>query len=114
MLKRWKVVGGMLILALSMVSLSERAVTAASADRVRTVRGEVVATNVTDTPHTIVVRVLLPNKEALTVGASVGPGTRITRAKQPATLGDIKVGESVDLTYEKYPSGLVARVIGIR
>ncbi len=53
MLKRGKVVGGMLILALGMVSLCERAVTAASADRVRTVRGEVVATNVTDSPHTI-------------------------------------------------------------
>lgn len=114
MLKRGTVIGGMLIVALGLVSLTEIVATAAPEGMVRTVRGEVVATNLNDTPHTIVMRVLLPNKEELTVGASVPPNTRITRAKQPATLADIKVGESVDLTYGKTRDGLVAQAIHAR
>jgi hypothetical protein len=114
MLTRLKVVGGMLMVALSLAGLSEIGVTAAPDDMVRTVRGEVVATNLKDTPQTIVVRVLLPNKDELTVGASVPPDTRITRAKRPATLADIKVGESVDLTYRRNPAGLAAQAIAVR
>jgi hypothetical protein len=114
MLKRWTVVGGMLMLALSLDGLSEIGVMAAPDGMTRTVRGEVVATNLKDTPQTIVVRVLLPNKDELTVGASVPPDTRITRAKRPATLADIKVGESVDLTYGKTRDGLVAQGIHVR
>jgi hypothetical protein len=114
MLTRLKVVGGMLMVALSLVGLSEIGVTAAPDDMVRTVRGEVVATNLKDTPQTIVVRVLLPNKDELTVGASVPPNTRITRAKRPATLADIKVGESVDLTSRRNPAGLAAQAIAVR
>jgi hypothetical protein len=114
MLKRWTVVGGMSIVALCLVGLSEIVVTAAPNVMVRTVRGEVVATNLNDTPHTIVVRVLLPNKDELTVGVSVPPETRITRAKRPATLADIKVGEPVDLTYRRNPAGLAAQAIAVR
>ena len=114
MLKRCTVIGGLLIVALGLVGLTEIVVTAASEGTVRTVRGEVVATNLNDTPQTIVVRVLMPNKEELTVGASVPPNTRITRAKRPATLANIKVGESVDLTYGKTRDGLVAQGIHVR
>jgi len=114
MLKRWKVCSGLLILALGMVGLCERVVTATSEGLVRTVRGVVIATNVKDTPQIVVVRVLMPNKEELTVGASVPMDTRITRAKRPIPLADIKVGDSVDLTYGKNPSGLVAQMIQVR
>lgn len=80
----------------------------------RTVRGIVTATNVTVDPHTIVVTVLLPNKEELIVGARVPSDTKITHGKQIVKLGDIKAGETVDITYLKAPDGLIARSIHVR
>lgn len=77
----------------------------------RTVRGEVVATNVTDDPHTIVVKVMMPNREELTVGASVPSGAAITRGKRSVDLADVKIGEAVTLIYLKKPEGLVVRSI---
>jgi hypothetical protein len=90
-------------------------VTGHSADVVeRTVRGTVVATNVGVDPSTIVVRVLLPNKEELIVGARVPSDTRITRGKQAVRLSEVKAGEKAELMYLKVPDGLIARSIHVR
>ncbi len=80
----------------------------------RMVRGTVVTTDVKDTPHTIVVRVILPSKEELIVGASVPPNVGITRGKRAISLSDIKAGDVADVTYSKSPEGLVARSIHVR
>jgi hypothetical protein len=74
----------------------------------------VVATNVGVDPQTIVVKVLLPNKEVLIVGARVTPDTKITRGKQAVRLSEVKAGEKVELMYLKAPDGLIARSIHLR
>lgn len=90
-------------------------VTARSAETIqRTVRGTVVATDVTVDPQTIVVEVTLPNKEALVVGARVPTDTKIMRGKQGAQLADVKVGEMADITYLKTPDGLIARSVHVQ
>lgn len=80
----------------------------------RTVRGTVVATNVSVDPHTIVVNVVLPNKEKLIVGARVPGDTRIARGKRAVRLEDVKAGETVTITYLKTSDGLIARSIHLR
>jgi hypothetical protein len=80
----------------------------------RTVRGTVVAVNATVAPQTIVVKVTLPNKEELIVGARVPGDTRMTRGKQAMRLGDVKVGEPATITYLKAADGLIARSIQLR
>jgi len=86
-----------------------------SADAVeRTVRGTVVATNIAVDPWTIVVNVVLPNKEKLIVGARVPGDTRITRGKQAVRLEDVKAGETVTITYLRANDGLIARSIHLR
>jgi hypothetical protein len=80
----------------------------------RTVRGIVVATNIDIDPQTIVVKVLLPKKEELIVGARVPSDTRITRGKQVVRLSEVKAGEKAELMYLKAPDGLIARSIHVR
>jgi hypothetical protein len=80
----------------------------------RTVRGTVVATNIDVDPQTIVVKVLLPKKEELIVGARVPSDTRITRGKQAVRLSEVKAGEKAELVYLKAPDGLIARSIHVR
>lgn len=80
----------------------------------RTVRGIVVATNIDVDPKTIVVKVLLPKKEELIVGARVPPDTRITRGKQAVRLADVKTGETAEISYLKTSDGLIARSIHVR
>ena len=81
---------------------------------VRSVRGEVVAVNVTDTPNVIVVKTMTGKNQELIVGATVGSRTEILRGRQHVSLQDIKVGESVNLNYVKGPGGLEARSIRVR
>jgi hypothetical protein len=80
----------------------------------RTVRGHILATNLSADPQTIVLNVLLPNKEELIVGARVPTDTRITRGTRVARLADLKAGESAEVTYLKGPDGLIARSIHVR
>ena len=75
---------------------------------------EFVAVNVKDDPHVIVVKVAMPNKEELIVGATVPPDTHVTREKRSVTLADIKTGERVVLGYLKQSDGLTARSIHVR
>jgi hypothetical protein len=80
----------------------------------RTVRGIVTATNVAADPQTIVIRVILPDKEEMVVGARVPADTHITRGKRTAGLADVKVGESAEVTYLKTSDGLTTRSIHVR
>ena len=80
----------------------------------RTVRGEVVAVNVKDSPPVIVLKTMTANNEELIVGATVDSGTVITRGKERVTLGAIKVGEQAAMIYLKNPDGLLARSIHVR
>lgn len=80
----------------------------------RSVRGEVVAVNVKDSPPVIVLKAMTANHEELIVGATVDSGTVITRGKERVTLGAIKVGEQAAMTYLKNPDGLAARSIHVR
>jgi len=80
----------------------------------RTVKGTVVAINIAVDPRTIVVNVVLPNKEELIVGARVPEDLRIVRGNQAAQLDDVKIGEAVTITYIKTTDGLIARSIHFR
>ena len=72
------------------------------------------ATNTAVVPQTIVVKVLLPNKEELIVGARVPTDTKITRDTQATRLADLKAGEPAEITYLKSPDGLIAQSIHVR
>lgn len=89
--------------------------TASAADPVvRTVRGEVIAVTVSDTPQVIVVKTMTAAKKEMIVGATVESGAAVTRGKVRITLADIKVGETVELKYIKNTDGLVAKSIHAR
>jgi hypothetical protein len=88
--------------------------TAATETIERTVRGTVMAANPAVDPPTIVVKVMLPNKEELLVGARVPTDTKIMRGKRAIKMVDLKVGEAAALTYLKSPDGLIARSIHVR
>jgi hypothetical protein len=103
-----------LVLAVGVVMLTTLAVNASAETAERMVRGTVIAINLTTEPQTIVVKVLLPNKEELIVGARVSANTRITRGKHAARLADVKAGESAEVTYLKESDGLIARAIHVR
>lgn len=81
---------------------------------VRTVRGEVVAVNIKDSPQVIVVKAMTAKRQELIVGATVESGTAITRGKARVSLDSIKIGDSVALTYVKSLDGLAARSIHVR
>ena len=81
---------------------------------VRTVAGEVEAVNVAATPQIIVVKVVLPTKETMIVGATVASDILITRGKKRASLSDLKAGDRVQFTYEKHETGIAARAIHVR
>ncbi|MBM4121978.1 MAG: hypothetical protein FJ249_05230 [Nitrospira sp.] len=79
----------------------------------RTVKGEVVAVNVADSPPVIVVKTLTAKKQESIVGAVVESGTVITRGAKKVTLDNLKVGETASVTYVKNDDGLVARAIHV-
>lgn len=109
-----KVYMPVVLLACGWISLAVPVITGSAETIERTVRGTVVATDVTVDPQTIVVEVPLPHQEALVVGARVPTDTKITRGKQDAQLADVKVGEKAALTYLKTPDGLIARSVHVR
>lgn len=87
---------------------------AAGSDVARTVQGEVVTVNLQSTPNVIVIKVLLPSKQEMIVGATVGAGVSITRGKEAIGLDGITAGQTVNLTYVKSENGLDARSIQVR
>ena len=102
------------LLAIGLVTLTTPLAATAAETIQRTVRGTVVATNTAIDPQTIVVKVMLPNKEELIVGARVPADTEIARGTRAARLADLTVGEAAEITYLKSPDGLVARSIHVR
>jgi len=102
-----------LVVAMGLVTLTPLLATASTEAIKRTVRGTVVATNPAVTPQTIVVKVMLPNREELIVGARVPTDTTITRGAKATKLADLKAGEAAEMTYLKSPDGLIARSIHV-
>lgn len=99
------------VLALSILSTGMPQTSQAGEVIQRTVRGMVVATNVEANPQIIVVKVLLPSKEEMIVGARVSADTKITKGKEAAQLADLKVGQMAEITYLKTAEGLIAQSI---
>ena len=103
-----------LVFAIGLVALTTPLATVAAETIQRTERGTVMATNTAVDPQTIVVKVVLPNKEEMIVGARVPTDTKISRGTRVTKLADLKVGEAAELTYLKAPDGLIARSIHVR
>lgn len=103
-----------LTFAIGLVTVTTPLITGATETIQRTVRGTVMATNTAVDPNTVVVKVMLPSKEELIVGADVPIGAKITRGKRTARLADLTVGEVAVITYLKSPDGLIARSIHVQ
>ncbi len=103
-----------LVFAIGLVALTTHLATVAAETIQRTVQGSVMATSTAVDPQTIVVRVVLPNKEELIVGARVPTDTKITRGTRATRLAELKVGEAAEITYLKSPDGLIAQSIHVR
>ena len=102
------------VFAIGLTTLMPSLATTATETIQRTVRGTVMAANPSVDPQTIVVKVILPNKEELIVGARVPTDAKITRGTRATGLADLKVGEAAEVTYLKSPNGLIARSIHVR
>src|SRR3954465_1816962 len=72
------------------------------------VHGQVIAVNVTQTPHMIVVKTPLTTHDDMTVGAKVTSQTKIIRNGKRIALQAIRMGERVWLTYIKQRDGVFA------
>ena len=103
-----------LVIAVGLMALTIPLVTVAAETIQRRVRGVVTATNTAVDPQTIVVKVVLPNKQELIVGARVSTDIKIARGTRAIKLADLKVGEAAEITYLKSPDGLIARSIHVR
>lgn len=80
----------------------------------KTLRGEVVALNLTETPSVIVLKVQTAKKEELILGATVQPGTKMSRGTKTIGLDAIQLGEVADVTYVITPDGPSAQSIHVR
>jgi len=78
------------------------------------VHGQVIAVNVAQAPHMIVVKTPLSKHNDMTVGAKVTAQTKIVRKGKRIALQTIRVGEVVWLTYVKQRDGLFARIIQLQ
>ena len=85
-----------LVFAIGLVALTTPLVTIAAETVQWTVRGTVVALNTAVDPLTIVVKIVLPDKEELIVGARVPTDATITRGTRAAGLADLTVGEAAE------------------
>jgi len=78
------------------------------------VHGQVIAVNLVQTPHMIVIKTPLSKHDDMTVGAKVTAQTKIVQKGKRITLQTISVGAAVWLTYIKKKDGLFARVIQVQ
>ena len=78
------------------------------------VQGQVIAVNIVQTPHMIVIKTPLTKKDDMTVGARVTAQTKIIRKGSRVTLQTIRVGEGVWLSYVKQRDGVFARIIQVQ
>jgi hypothetical protein len=86
----------------------------AASGRTYRVHGQVMAVNVAQTPHMIVVKTPLSKHNDMTVEAKVTAQTRILRNGKRTGLQTISVGEVVWLTYVKQRDGVFARIVQVR
>ena len=86
----------------------------AASGRTYRVHGQVMAVNVAEAPHMIVVKTPLTKHNDMTVGAKVTPQTRIVRKGKQVALQTIREGAVVWLTYVKQRDGVFARTIQIQ
>jgi hypothetical protein len=86
----------------------------AASERTYRVRGQVMAVNIAQSPHMIVVKTPLTKHDDMTVGAKVTGQTRIVRKGKQIALQTIRVGEMVWLTYVKQRDGVFARIIQVQ
>lgn len=86
----------------------------ATSGRTYRVHGQVMAVNITQSPHMIVVKTPLTKHDDMTVGAKVTSQTRIVRKGKPIAFQTIRVGEVVWLTYVKQRDGVFARIIQVQ
>ena len=86
----------------------------AASGRTYRVHGLVMAVNVTQSPHTIVVKTPLTKHDDMTVGAKVTAQTRIVRKGKQIALQTLRVGEGIWLTYVKQRDGVFARIIQVQ
>jgi hypothetical protein len=86
----------------------------AASGRTYRVHGQVIAVNVAQAPHMIVVKTPLTKHNDMTVGAKVTAQTRIVRKGKQVALQTIREGEVVWLTYVKQRDGVFARTIQIQ
>ena len=78
------------------------------------VHGQVVAVNLVQTPHMIVIKTPLSKHDDMTVGAKVTAQTKIVRKGKRIAIQTIGVGADVWLTYVKKKDGVFARVIQVQ
>lgn len=83
----------------------------AAQGRTYKVQGVVIGVTSNQSPQLIVVNTPITPKNFMTVGATVTAQTKILRGQKKVPLHNIRVGESVWLTYVKSPEGLLARTI---
>jgi hypothetical protein len=86
----------------------------AAGGRTYRVHGQVLAVNVAQAPHMIVIKTPLSKHNDMTVGAKVTAQTRIVRKGKRIALQTISVGEVVWLTYVKQRDGVFARIIQVQ
>ena len=86
----------------------------AASGRTYRVHGQVMAVNITQSPHMIVVKTPLTKHDDMTVGAKVTGQTRIVRKGKQIAFQTIRVGEVVWLTYVKQRNGVFARIIQVQ
>jgi hypothetical protein len=78
------------------------------------VQGQVVAVNMVQSPHMIVVKTPLSKHDEMTVGARVTSQTKIVRKGKRIGLQTIRVDEAVWLTYVKQRDGVFAQTIQVQ
>lgn len=86
----------------------------AASGRTYRVHGQVIAVNIAQSPHMIVVKTPLTKNNDMTVGAKVTAQTRIVRKGKRIALQTIREGEVVWLTYVKQRDGVFARIIQVQ
>ena len=86
----------------------------AASGRAYRVHGQVIAVNIAQASHMIVVKTPLTKHDDMTVGAMVTAETRIVRKGKRVALQTIRVGEVVWMTYVKQRDGVFARIIQVQ
>jgi hypothetical protein len=86
----------------------------AAEGRTYRVHGQVVALNLAQTPHMIVIKTPLGRHDDMTVEAKVTAQTKIMRKGKRITLQTVSVGAAVWLTYMKKKDGVFARAIQVQ